>query len=79
MTVEETNLLNEKAKSKKDGVYSFRGNLWVVKDNNFIAFSNNKGEVLQRFGYFNTPIGDFSNIERWDWKKKLIEWLKKRK
>ena len=76
MTIDETNLLNEKAKTKKDGVYSFRGNLWVVKSNRFIAFANNRGEVLQRFGSFNSTIGDFSNIERWDWKKKLAEWLR---
>ncbi len=76
MTVDETNLLNEKAKTKKDGVYSFRGNLWAVKSNIFLAFCNNRGEVLQRFGAFNTQIGDFSSVERWNWKKKLIEWLR---
>lgn len=76
MTVTETNLLNEKAKSKKDGVYSFRGNLWVVKSNRFIAFCDNRGQVLQRFGSFNSQIGDFSSVERRDWKKKLIEWLR---
>jgi hypothetical protein len=32
MTIEETNLLHEKAKGRKDGIYSFRGNLWVVKN-----------------------------------------------
>jgi hypothetical protein len=76
MTIDETNLLHEKAKTKNDGVYSFRGNLWIVKSNKFIAFANNKGEVLQRFGAFNTQIADFSNVERWDWKKKLVEWLR---
>ena len=79
MTIDQTNLLNEKAKTKKDGVYAFKGNLWVVKSNKFIAFCNNKGEVLQRFGSFNTTIGNFNNIERWDWKKHLIEWLNKQK
>ena len=75
MTVYETNLLQEKAKSKKDGVYSFRGNLWAVNSNKFLAFCNNRGEVLQRFGSFNTPIGDFSNLYLSDRKKKLAEWL----
>ena len=37
MTIDETNLLVEKAKLRKDGIYSFRGNLWVVKDNKFIG------------------------------------------
>ena len=77
MTVEETNLLNKKAKDRKDGVYSFRGNLWVVKTNRFIAFANNRGEVLQRFGAFNTQIGDFSSVERWNLKKKLVEWMQR--
>jgi hypothetical protein len=76
MTVDETNLLVKKAKNKKDGVYSFRGNLWAVKSNMFLAFINNRGEVLQRFGAFNTQIGDFSNLYVSDRKKKLIEWLK---
>jgi hypothetical protein len=76
MTIEETNLLHEKAKSKKDGVYSFRGNLWAVKANRFLAFCNNRGELLQRFGSFNTQIGDFSSVEIWDLKKKLVEWLR---
>ena len=57
MTIDETNLLHKKAETRKDGVYSFRGNLWVVKSKRFIAFCNNKGEVLQRFGSFNTQIG----------------------
>lgn len=76
MTIDETNLLHEKAKSKKDGVYSFRGNLWAVKSNKFLAFCNNRGEVLQRFGSFNTQIGDFSGLYLSDRKKKLAEWLR---
>lgn len=65
MTIEETNILHEKAKTQKDGVYSYRGNLWVVKSNRFIAFVNNRGEVWQRFGSFNTKIGDLNMIETW--------------
>ncbi len=76
MTVDEVNLLNEKAKSKKDGVYSFRGNLWAVKSNRFLAYCKPNGEVLQRFGVFDTGIGDFSTLYLSDRKKKLFEWLK---
>jgi len=75
MTVDEINLLNQKAKTRKDGVYSFRGNLWAVKSNRFIAFVDNRGEVLQRFGSFNSQIGSFRSIERWNWKKKLTDWM----
>jgi hypothetical protein len=76
MTFDEIYLLNKKAETKKDGVYSFRGNLWAVKNNNFVAFIDNRGQVLQRFGAFNAQIGNVSSIERWHWKKKLIEWLR---
>lgn len=76
MKIDEISLLQEKAKIRKDGVYSFRGNLWAVKNYKLIAFIDNKGLVLQRFGSFNIIIGDLSSIERWDWKKKFIEWLK---
>ena len=76
MTVDEINLLHEKAKTKKDGVYSFRGNLWAVKSNKFLAYCKCSGEVLQRFGFFDTQIGDFSNLYVSDRKKKLTEWLR---
>lgn len=73
MTIDETNILHEKAKTRKDGVYSFRGNLWAVKDNKFIAFANNFGECYQRMGAFNYQIG---TVERYDRKQKLMDWLK---
>ena len=53
MTIEETNILHEKSKEDKDGVYSFRGNLWVVKAVGFIAFANPFGECYQRIEAFN--------------------------
>lgn len=76
MTVKETNLLHEKAKHRKDGVYSFRGNLWAVKNGGFVAFANYFGECYQRMGAFNVQIG---KVERYDRKKKLTEWLKDQK
>ena len=75
MTIDETNSLNKKAETIKDGVYSFKGNLWAVKNYKFVAFIAPNGQVLQRFGSFNTQIADFSSIERYEWKKKLMEWL----
>jgi len=73
MTIEQTNILHEKAKTRKDGVYSYKSYLWVVKDFKFIAFADFHGEVYQIFGAFNTQIG---KVERYDRKKKLTEWLK---
>jgi len=77
MTVDEINLLHKKAKNKKDGIYSFRGNLWIVKSNNFIAYLNNRGILLQRFGSFDVEMGDLSSLERYEWKNKIKEWLRK--
>ncbi len=76
MTVDETKLLHEKAKTKKDGVYSFSGNLWVVKENKFLAYCKYNGEVLQRFGFFDTQIGDLKDLYISDRRKKLLEWMR---
>ena len=76
MTIDETNLLHEKAKTRKDGIYSFRGNLYVVKDKSFIAFANYCGECYQRMGAFNVQIG---KVEPYDRKQKLTEWLRNHK
>lgn len=73
MTIEETNQLHEKAKTRNDGVYSFRGNLWVVKNGNFAAFADYSGNVYQRMGSFNVFIG---KVETYNRKKKLTDWLK---
>lgn len=77
MTTEELNKLIEKAKTRKDGVYSFRGYYWAVKNKQFIAFVNPKGQLLQRSGNFNVQIGQFSTDYKWERRDKLKEWLKK--
>ncbi len=73
MTIDEINLLHKKAETRKDGVYSFKGNLWVVKDNKFVAFADYFGNCYQRYGSFNASIG---KVERYDRKQKLTEWLR---
>ena len=73
MTIDETNLLNKKAETRKDAVYSFKGNYWVVKDNKFVAFADYFGNCYQRFGSFNASIG---KVESYDRKQKLTEWLR---
>ena len=72
MTIDETNLLHKKAETRKNGVYSFKGNYWVVKDNKFVAFADYFGNCYQRFGSFNASIG---NVESYNRKQKLTEWL----
>ncbi len=73
MTTDETNILIDKAKTRKDGVYSYKGFLYVVKDNKFLAFSTRFGECFQRGGGFNISIG---RVERYKRKEALIKWLK---
>ncbi len=73
MTIDEIKLLEKKAKIRKDGVYSFRGYLWVVKDNKFVAFADDFGNCYQRSGAFNVLIGTVDTHER---KQKLTEWLR---
>ncbi|MDN5291437.1 MAG: hypothetical protein PWQ06_1676 [Anaerophaga sp.] len=73
MTIDEINLLEKKAETRKDGVYSFRDCLWVVKDNKFVAFADYFGNCYQRSGAFNILIGKVETYER---KQKLTEWLR---
>jgi len=75
MTIDETNLLQKKAETKKDGVYSFRGYLWVVKGKKFVAFADRSGNCYQRFGALNASVG---KVESYNRKQKLSEWLRSR-
>lgn len=78
MTVDQVNKLHKKAETRKDGVYSYEGVLWVVKNKHFIAFLEPNGDFLQRMGAFNALIGNLSTIEwKVDRRKRVIEWLKK--
>lgn len=72
MTITETNILHDKAKTRKDGVYSYRGYLYAVKNNRFVGFADAYGECYQRAGIFDVSIG---KVERWDRKKELTKWL----
>jgi hypothetical protein len=73
MTISETNLIIDKAKNKKDGVYSFRGNLYLVSDNRFVAYCDYFGNFFSRAGNFNVSGG---KIERHDRRKVLLNLLK---
>jgi hypothetical protein len=59
-TIENTNAINEKAKTKNDGVYRFRGIVYRVKNNRVTHIASN-GKVLERAGYFNVEIGTYEN------------------
>jgi len=72
MKIEDHNKLTNRAKSKKDGVYLYKGYVYVVKDNNFIAFADYVGNVYVKYGIFNIPIG---KCEKYNRRKKLNEYL----
>lgn len=73
MTIDEINIICDKAKIRGDGVYSYKQFLYVVKDHNFIAFSDYYGNCYQRAGMFNVSIG---KVDRENRKNKLKEWMK---
>ncbi len=73
MTTEDTNILHEKAKNRKDGVYSFHGHLWVVKSREFIAFADPFGQCYQRLGSFNVAIGKVDKHLRREHLLKLLK------
>lgn len=58
-TIENLNLIHDKAKDKKDGVYSFRGLDYRVKGGRFTHYAY-RGKVVERAGNFNVDIGSYS-------------------
>jgi hypothetical protein len=70
MKIDEINKLHEKANSRKDGVYSYNGNYWVVKNKSFVAYSDNFGNAYLRAGSFNVSIGQI------EWRKAKETWKK---
>lgn len=73
MKIDERNALIERASTKKDGVYSYKGYLYVVKNNNMVAFADHFGDCYSCQGVFNVKIG---HCEKYDRKKKLLEYLR---
>lgn len=72
MRIEVNNILIDKAKTKKDGVYSYKGYLYAVKKNRFIAYADCFGNISSIHGVFHYMLG---KAERHDRRKKLIEYL----
>ena len=70
MTINEHNILINKAKDRKDGIYQYRGNYYVVKNNNFIAYANYFGEIFQIQCSFHVSLGKVDSYLR---KEKLKE------
>jgi len=74
LTISETKILIEKKKKKKDGIYSYKGNLYIVKDNKFRVYCDYFGNVYQLSGSFFVSIGKIE--KRYEHRQKLKELLK---
>ena len=68
MTIDERNLLIDKAKTRRDGVYSYQQYKYAVKNKGMIAFSDYQGNIFTCHGAFNYVAG---KVERWDISKTL--------
>ncbi len=56
LTIENQNIISEKSKSKKDGIYSFRGIKYLVKSGKATHFLD-RGQILESCGAFNVVVG----------------------
>lgn len=56
ISIEDGSLFSEKAKSKKDGVYSLRWYLYAVIWNRFVAYMDYRWDFYQCFWNFVTKI-----------------------
>jgi hypothetical protein len=57
-TINNLNMIVDKAKTKKNGIYSFRGLKYLVKDGEFTYFAYG-GEVIMRGGHFNFIVARY--------------------
>jgi len=71
LNVNNRNLIVEKAKTKKDGVYSLRGLHYRVRGNVVTHFTNSEREVLLNCGPTYTVVVDTFK-EQWDAKSALL-------
>lgn len=72
MKIDEHNVLIDKAKTRKDGVYTYRGYDFVVKNNNFIGYSDYFGNIYQISYSFHVSLGKVERLNRKDELKRLF-------
>ena len=68
----ETFEICQRAKTRKDGVYSYRGYLYLVKNNHLYSIADYGGQIYQFFGSFFVGLG---KVERYDRRKNLLNML----
>lgn len=74
LTIENQNLINQKAKEKKDGCYQFRGVAYRVRKGRVTHFASD-GQLLIPYGHFNVFAG---KLEHWssDFALKFLKTIK---
>lgn len=72
-TIENLNLAIVKAKTKTDGVYSFRGFSYKVVGGRLTHLAYG-GEVLERAGNFNVVLGNYAGVGS-SYEKKALQQL----
>ncbi len=73
LTIDNLNTLIDRAKSKADGVYTFRGIEYRVKSNGITHFGCG-GEILMAAGNFNVIVGKYDGYA--DSAKKILKAIK---
>ena len=58
LTIENANEITQKAKTKKDGYYRFRGVGYCVKGGKATHFATG-GRILENLGRFNVEVGKY--------------------
>ena len=68
LNIENQNAINAKAKTKADGIYTFRGIDYKVKDGRVVGYAvqvpGQRGEIIQSYGAFNTVVGYYDTAEQ---------------
>ena len=62
LNTDNTNLIIDKAKSKADGIYSFRGILFKVNNGGVTHYATT-GKVYAAVGHFVTQVGSYSTTQ----------------
>jgi len=73
MNINDVNILNEKAKSRKNEIYSYNKYLYVVKDYKFKGFIDAFESYYIINGFFTILIG---KVKSYKHRRKLIELIK---
>jgi hypothetical protein len=72
LNIDNQNLIDQKAKSKPDGLYTFRGIMFRVRNGRVTHYAA-EGTILVSFGNFNSAVGSYSTRDEAKAKLKSIK------